>query len=912
MLFDFLTSTIAPVFYKLLFMSVTALVIGVIVMLIRRFADKKLSPFWKYALWIVVLAALVLPWRLQSNLSVMNNTERLQEVSFRADYETAKIEYQDAQIAHIGGSFKIPEPSEQLLETKAKVDSLHIKTLIFDSIIPAVWLFGTLGFGLFMLLGWLQLKRKIKGSIVQNETKRYLDILQKCKKRLNIARYVAVVFQSHVKTPALFGVFRPKIILPDYSADMSNENLEYIILHELSHLKRGDSFVNALLLALQTVYWFNPLTWVLFKFIREDMEVANDSAVLKNMEKEEQKAYSLSLVEVLAKYSNPKIIPKLLCMVDSEKNIERRITMIKLGEFFKRRKLIIAISGVLVIAITATLFLTVGASGFSTANWEVYSFADEKFDEVFFECSASQYNPEYVFIDAQLMNNKMEYTLQHGGHTSYFLAKRTENDWRVVPYKKGTFPSYDLVFNLEPGESYSFTIEPKMFSGKLDEGVYRIFTPIWFHNADGTEERHTIWAEFEIDKNAPKQETSALSADWIGNPGGKEMTLDDLREIAKTIPELSLKELIHEYGCVNVSNGNGYNMLFSCKAGSLQVIADSNYKISRMTFKIQEADMALDLLTEAKHLDDYINGKYLPLLSEQQLPPLTLEQSISKAILENNSGYADKVNIELHKTLLVEETGEITKAYAIQSVHCIKWDKCVDMGWTDNPIDRGIQFITSSGGGSAIICTFKKDNESNYLLQNFQELDPKGNHVEYTEFVNKTGFDTTSSGVPEKPSDILFRTGWGDPISSNLGKYLPENIFTQTYMPDFKQVFGSDGSICYYWNKTQNSQTVRKIELELCDEGVARFHFKDYGIDDRYVYKTSNINKNTALTLVKNFAKDFWQNSDKLSFKNEGVGYQTLYDPGNIESWQAEYNGKTYIVMVNLRVGFIQYADMQG
>jgi len=610
MLFDFLTSTIAPVFYKLLFMSVTALVVGVIIMLIRRFADKKLSPFWKYALWVVVLAALILPWRPQSNLSMMNNTERLQEVSFREEYETARIEYRDAQIVHIGDRIRAPEPSEQLLEIKAKADSLHIKTLIFDSIIPAVWLFGTIGFGLFMLLGWLQLKRKIKRSIVHNETDRYSDILQKCKERLNIPRYVAIVLQSHVKTPALFGVFRPKIILPDYSADMSDENLEYIILHELSHLKRGDSFVNALLLTLQTVYWFNPLTWALFEFIREDMEVANDSAVLKSMEKDEQKAYSLSLVEVLAKYSNPKIMPKLLCMVDSEKNIERRITMIKLGEFFKRRKLIIAVAGMLVIAITATLFLTSGASGFSTANWEVYNFADENFDGVFFECNDSQYNPEYIFIDAQLMNNKMEHNLQHGGHTSYYLAKQTKNDWRVVPYKKGIFPSYDLVFNLEPGESYSFTIEPEMFSGKLDEGVYRIFTSIWFHNAEGTEERHTIWAEFKIDKKAPKQETSALSADWIGNPGGKEMTLDDLREIAKTITELSLKELIHEYGCVNVSSGNGYNMLFSCKVGSLQVIADSNYKIRRMTFKLQEADMSLDLLTETKHLEDYINGIY--------------------------------------------------------------------------------------------------------------------------------------------------------------------------------------------------------------------------------------------------------------------------------------------------------------
>ena len=312
--------------------------------------------------------------------------------------------------------------------------------MIFDRIIPAVWLFGTLGFGLFMLLGWLQLKRKIKASIIHDETDRYSNMLQKCKERLNITRYVAVVWQSHVKTPALFGVFRPKIILPDYSEDMSDENLEYIILHELSHLKRGDGFVNALLLTLQTIYWFNPLTWVLFKFIREDMEVANDSAVLKSMKKEEQKAYSLSLVEVLAKYSNPKIMPKLLCMVDSEKNIERRITMIKLGEFFKRRKWIIAISGVLIIAITATLFLTVGAAKSNHQKDENALMTSLGYTHEILESIQKNKIPPYVEYDAKIsaIINQLPVTWKGLSFDSCSLENKEELYSLTINYKQTT------------------------------------------------------------------------------------------------------------------------------------------------------------------------------------------------------------------------------------------------------------------------------------------------------------------------------------------------------------------------------------------------------------------------------------------------------------------------------------------
>ena len=85
---------IAAVFYKLLYMSVTALVLGVVTMLIRRFADRRFSPFWKYAMWMLVIAALLVPWHPQSKLAVMNNTERLQEVAFRAEYEAAQSDYQ--------------------------------------------------------------------------------------------------------------------------------------------------------------------------------------------------------------------------------------------------------------------------------------------------------------------------------------------------------------------------------------------------------------------------------------------------------------------------------------------------------------------------------------------------------------------------------------------------------------------------------------------------------------------------------------------------------------------------------------------------------------------------------------------------------------------------------------------------
>ncbi|MDR1068576.1 MAG: M56 family metallopeptidase, partial [Clostridiales Family XIII bacterium] len=120
----FIADMVAPVFYKLLYMSVTALAVGVIIMLIRRFADKRFSPFWKYAMWALVVVALVMPWRPHSNVAVMNTTERIQDVSFHEAYTAAQTEYTIAVREEPAAENLTSAPSKRLTEAKTKADSL--------------------------------------------------------------------------------------------------------------------------------------------------------------------------------------------------------------------------------------------------------------------------------------------------------------------------------------------------------------------------------------------------------------------------------------------------------------------------------------------------------------------------------------------------------------------------------------------------------------------------------------------------------------------------------------------------------------------------------------------------------------------------------------------------------------------
>ena len=208
-----------------------------------------------------------------------------------------------------------------------------------------------------------------KGTLSHRVKKSSLDsgrhgaLLAECKKRLGVRAEIPLVVQEYLPTPALFGLFRPQILLPEYCRDMGDESLSFILLHELSHYKRKDMLLNYLLLGLQLVYWFNPLVWFMFRQIREDMELLNDEQVLKQIGQEQGKNYARALVETLARGQRLPLAPKLLCMASGKQTVERRINMIQLRETFQKHKWLTAALCLAMICLLSGFFLTKPGSG---------------------------------------------------------------------------------------------------------------------------------------------------------------------------------------------------------------------------------------------------------------------------------------------------------------------------------------------------------------------------------------------------------------------------------------------------------------------------------------------------------------------------------------------------------------------
>ncbi len=334
---------IAPLFYLVMELSIAAVCIGLGVLLLRKIADKRIPPIWKNALWLLVLVALVVPYRPSSNVAVIPTTQ----VNFRQQENILHTEITQEK-TELTGNYQVP------VELTAQREDLHAKSLIFQVVIPAIWLMG-----IAVMMGiLLATRQKMRKNLRTPNGRPYDVLLSDCKHQLGITKTVEIVEQSYLKTPALYGLLSPKILLPDYVSEMSEDSQKYILLHELSHLKHWDLWKNTLLLTLQIVYWFNPLVWLLFRFMRQDMELLNDQRVLKTLEKSEETPYAMSLIQVLGHSKKLPLAPQMLCMVDNKGNTKRRIQMIQLGEVFKKHKIIIAVGCLAVIGVLSALFLT--------------------------------------------------------------------------------------------------------------------------------------------------------------------------------------------------------------------------------------------------------------------------------------------------------------------------------------------------------------------------------------------------------------------------------------------------------------------------------------------------------------------------------------------------------------------------
>ena len=266
------------VFLRIVNIAITAswLVLAVFFL---RLALKKAPKWATCLLWGIVALRLILPFSLESALSLIPSTEPILEQSVVTEAPSAQPILPDENQSSTpsvnekpgsSGNPVVTPPSSGSLAPTPQASADPMQIVLFVASI--VWLCGVLAMLGYGAYSYLRLHRKLRASIRQ-ERKVYL-----C---------------DNIETPFILGVFRPRIYLP---SGISESEIPYVIAHEEAHLKRKDHLWKPLGFLLLSVYWFNPLFWVAYILLCRDIENACDEKVIKNSDNAYRVGYSEALL----------------------------------------------------------------------------------------------------------------------------------------------------------------------------------------------------------------------------------------------------------------------------------------------------------------------------------------------------------------------------------------------------------------------------------------------------------------------------------------------------------------------------------------------------------------------------------------------------------------------------------------
>jgi len=250
---------IGEIFYWVVNMSIVATVTGVIVWLIGKIP--RLPSWVGYGLWIVPFVRFILPIGVNSRFSLMSLISRLAE----------RTVVRSVAVPHDGVNVSITN-CIQLAEGYFPV-TFRVNVLEHVFFIGGiVWLCVTLLLLTTAAVGYCRAIKDIKDATHLRDN---------------------IYISDRVSSPAVYGIFRAKIVLP---STYNEEDLELILRHERVHIRRKDNLWRVLSVIVACVHWFNPASWLFLKAFLARMELSCDEAVLKGCDEKDKMRYAKALL----------------------------------------------------------------------------------------------------------------------------------------------------------------------------------------------------------------------------------------------------------------------------------------------------------------------------------------------------------------------------------------------------------------------------------------------------------------------------------------------------------------------------------------------------------------------------------------------------------------------------------------
>ncbi|WP_449241537.1 M56 family metallopeptidase [Desulfoscipio gibsoniae] len=327
---------------QLLFMSFIAGGLYLILKLFSMVTQKYFTAAWHYYSYVLISTFFVIPYYallLKLDLHFISKIDGM------------------VPLSSTGFSLLRPSyPANTAIEKVAALPGENYIAYSYFELLPYILMVGTLMFITIIAVQNYKLNKQIFRVCRLTDDKKVLDILSKCKQEIGISKAIPVYISVYKSTPFLCGIFRPRLVLPDI--EFHSDELYYVFLHELKHWKNHDVWLKTLMLFINAVHWFNPLTYLIRYDIDRFGEAFNDESVTHSMNKEERRKYCELILSILKQVTGCNA--RLSSAFSDKRNIERRIIMIMKNEGSKSKKWVrifaVAMTFALALAGTVTAF----------------------------------------------------------------------------------------------------------------------------------------------------------------------------------------------------------------------------------------------------------------------------------------------------------------------------------------------------------------------------------------------------------------------------------------------------------------------------------------------------------------------------------------------------------------------------
>ncbi len=317
--------------------GITAAIVVAVLFILRKVLRKHYPARAMCFVWAVLALRLLIPVQLTLPKPAVTVTPRTNYILYMRS---------DPVMVHDSGT--VPESrwvsNEDAVEIR-KIEEAPVTTFDVGELIFAVWAAGAALYLLWQTLCYRRFLGALSTSRRGTGNQMLLDALERQKNDLGIKRDVPLYVSPAAECPMLAGFLKPCLYLSD--EELMEEDADFVFRHELTHYKNKDLWVKLLLMLSRSVQWFNPVVHLMARLAQEDIELACDAEVVRNMGAEERRAYGETILRsVTVKAKRPDMVS---CFTGDKEGLMRRFE----GLFNKKaKKSVVAL--VAVAAVTAT------------------------------------------------------------------------------------------------------------------------------------------------------------------------------------------------------------------------------------------------------------------------------------------------------------------------------------------------------------------------------------------------------------------------------------------------------------------------------------------------------------------------------------------------------------------------------